>query len=284
MNRAIVFVAGLLIGVAAIIVFNRTDENSDSQNVSIESGEPTAESKPPEPPARRSPLAVVKEDPPEELPAASVSNSETDENLIQSLVNRLTDAELRIAELELALTNIELPESQPDEPPEVDIDARLLEFGMDPFTVNEIKATRNEVQLQRLELRDRATREGWVDSDRFRESFTELNSNNRLREALGDDDYDQLLLAEERNNRVRIDDVIDNSAADNAGIEAGDILYRYADERIFTFRDLRSATTSGTKDQPVTVQVVRDITLMDFVLPRGPMGVTISPVSVDDTE
>lgn len=284
MNRVIIFAAGLLIGVVSIVVFNRTDENRNADNVSLESGETTAQSGQPESPARRSPLAVVKEDPPEELSVASASNTETDQDLIQSLVDRLTDAELRIADLELALTNFDVPESQPDEPQGVDIDARLLEFGIDPVTVNEIKATRNKVQLQRLELRDRATREGWVDSDRFRESFTELNSSNQLRESLGDEDYDQLLLAEERNNRVRIDDVIDNSAADNAGIEAGDILYRYADERIFTFRDLRSATTSGTKDQPVTVQVVRDSTRMDFVLPRGPMGVTISAVSVDDTE
>ena len=89
-------------------------------------------------------------------------------------------------------------------------------------------------------------------------------------------------MAEGRNNRVRIEGVIDNSAAALAGIETGDIILRYSDERIFSFRDLRTATTSGDRDQPVTVQVIRDGEVVDLDIPRGPMGVNLIGVS-DDT-
>ena len=60
-------------------------------------------------------------------------------------------------------------------------------------------------------------------------------------EELGDDDYDLLLYASGRNNRVLLSDVLQNSPAAAAGIEPGDLLVRYDDRAVFNTRDLLSA-------------------------------------------
>ena len=265
-GKFVLFSAGMLVGAGAILASNKVfDTEPELPQHEIEAPTPVVQS----------PLAVVVED---DSPPPAVDLSVPDA-LLQPLIERLEQAEERIADLELALADVEASQPQVSQPPiapEQSTEDDLLNSGFDPYIVDEIQSIRNQVQLQRLDLRDRATREGWVNSDRFRELFRELNRDSKLREALGDEDYEKLLLAEGRNNRVRIDSVIANSAAEVAGIESGDVLFRYADERIFTFGDLRAATTSGQRDEPVSVSIVRDGETMDFVVPRGPLGVTIS--------
>ena len=79
------------------------------------------------------------------------------------LLARITDAELRISELEVTLQ--EMAESddevlQPDPALQDTGSANLELAGFEPSTVETIKTIRDEAQLARLELRDRATREG----------------------------------------------------------------------------------------------------------------------------
>jgi hypothetical protein len=264
--KLLIFAAGLLVGAGAILASNSGSDSATQQ---------TSELLPPE---VRSPLAVVEER--NEESSEKVAGDNISGDLLQPLINRIEQAEARISDLELALAAVETPQipgiaEQPAGPAAVSSD-ELLSAGFDPFTVDEIRSIRNQVQLQRLDLRDIATREGWVNSDRFRQELRELNRDSRLRDSLGDENYDKLLLAEGRYNRVKIDSIIANSAADNAGVTDGDILFRYADERIFTFADLRSATTSGQRDEPVIIEVLRDGQSVELVVPRGPLGVTIS--------
>lgn len=270
------FVVGCVVGVAGLFALSQAQKNNSV--LPADTAEPSHQVVTPREPEIRSPLSVV----PEESVADSGVPVQFDPNnkRIDQLASRLAEAESRIESLELVLANVSSPLSEAEPQPETD----LISAGFDPFLVSEIETIRNDLQLQRLELRDKATRDGWINSDEFRQSFRELNGGKRLREALGDDDYDRLLLAEGRDNRIRIDSVIANSAANIAGIQDGDVIYRYADDRIFTFRDLRSATAAGEKNEPVTVQVLRDGTLVDLVMPRGPLGVTISPVTDDGAE
>ncbi len=274
-GKFIPFIVGCIAGVAGLYAF--IDNRQIDAAAPVDLAGLSSQVVPVEPEVR-SPLSVVPEEPVVES-VVQIESSPGAER-IDELESRLSDAESRIESLELVLANVSSPiaESEPASEPD------LLSAGFDPFVVSEIETIRNDLQLQRLELRDRATREGWVSSDEFRQAFRELNGGSRLRETLGDEDYDRLLLAEGRDNRIRIDSVIDNSAANSAGIQDGDVIYRYADDRIFTFRDLRSATAAGEKDEPVTVQVLRDGTLVDLVIPRGPLGVTISPVTDDGSE
>ena len=142
-----------------------------------------------------------------------------------------------------------------------------------------IQSIRNQTQLQRLELRDLASRGGWINTDRFRDEIRSLNNGSQLRETLGDDGYDQLLLAEGRSNRVQIESIIENSSADLAGLEVGDIVISYANERIFNFRGLRGATTGGVRDELVPIQLSRNDELIELVIARGPMGVTLAGIT-----
>jgi len=233
---------------------------------------------------KSSPFSVVSDQPAEAQADAAQSLSATNGSAVDnaSLLERIIAAESRIEELEIALADaqIQITETQtgafPDDQQE---QVDLVGAGFEPAAVEQIKSIRNDLQLQRLELRDRATREGWVGTDRYREERRELRGGAKLRETLGDDEYDKLLLAEGRNNRVRVDSIIENSAADLAGLETGDIVIRYADKRVFSFRGLQRSTTEGDRDQPVAIQVQRNGELIDFVIPRGPMGVTLSGIA-----
>ena len=274
-GKVILFVAGLAAGAALMFVVKQND---------VTGTQPAPDIVVNNPPQPVSPFATVEEPTPEE-PIAEPTETLALTTEQSDLLTRVTEAELRIRELEMALEEITADAQQtpvqetPDDEPE-NADLRLA--GFEPAAIEEIENIRNTAQLERLELRDLATREGWVNTDRFRQANRDLNRGSRLRDALGDEDFDKLLLAEGRNNRVRIEGVIDNSAAALAGIETGDIILRYSDERIFSFRDLRTATTSGDRDQPVTVQVIRDGEVVDLDIPRGPMGVNLIGVS-DDT-
>ena len=287
----LLFVCGLLAGVGVMVAASVFQDNAQSQDSSVVGAESPAQVQP-----SSSPFAVKKEPSTEPSdPVVLSSNTESTVPEVAVLLQRIELAESRIEELETSLADVQfqqihstsefLPNGLPNgqsgsqQTAQQDSQTNLLNAGFEPATVEEIQNIRNDLQLQRLELRDRATREGWVRTDRFRDEQRALRNGSLVRETLGDEDFDKFLLAEGRDNRVRIDSVIENSAADLAGIQVGDIVMRYADERIFGFRDLQQSTTEGERDQPVNIQISREGELLDFVIPRGPMGVTLSGVS-----
>ena len=285
-GKTLLFAGGLAAGAGAMVAAGALQNGTDPQDAAFVEAEPTAQTR-----SSQSPFAVSSEESAElaEItePASESPNSEIAVPDVALLVQRIELAESRIDELETALeeaqfqqnhsTNEFLPTGQQDE--QQDTQTNLLEAGFEPAAVEEIQSIRNELQLQRLDLRDRATREGWISTDRYREERRELRNGSRLRETLGDDDFDKFLLAEGRDNRVRIESVIANSAAALAGLEVGDIVISYADERIFSFRELQRSTTEGERDQPVNIKVSRNGELIDLVIPRGPMGVTLAGIT-----
>jgi S1-C subfamily serine protease len=136
--------------------------------------------------------------------------------------------------------------------------------------------------MQRLELRDRASREGWIDSERFTEALRALDGDvANLREEIGVDAYDRFLYQTGQSNRVRIASVISESPAQAAGIEAGDVVIDYAGTRVFSFRDLRTASRAGERGEPVSLRVRRDGELVELVLPRGPLGIRMAADQAD---
>jgi hypothetical protein len=99
------------------------------------------------------------------------------------------------------------------------LDTILLEAG---FGADEVRAYRerlDEIELQKLYLRDLATREGWIDTRRYREESQALKQA-RLdtRQEFGDEFYDWALFAAGHPNRVQVNTVIDGSAAAEAGL------------------------------------------------------------------
>lgn len=153
----------------------------------------------------------------------------------------------------------------------------LVKAGVDEAIATEIVRRKNEIELQKLELRDRATREGYLGTSRYR---TELNTLQQgdltLRDEIGDDAYDRYLFATGQDNRVNIASVMPGSAADQAGIKPGDVILNYADSRLFSWNELQKATTLGVRGEYVNVTVMRGGQVLNLWLPRGPLGVRLS--------
>lgn len=158
----------------------------------------------------------------------------------------------------------------------------LVRAGVDAATAENILWRRSEAELGRLELRDQALREGWLGTDRYRDELRKLNENRvSLRDEIGADNYDRYLYGTGESNRVRVDSVIAGSAGDQNGLLPGDIIEYYGDQPIFDFRDLRDATSAGSRAELVPVQVRRGNQIVEVWLPRGPIGIRMDAARID---
>ena len=157
----------------------------------------------------------------------------------------------------------------------------LLAAGVDVTAADDITERQNRYQLDRLELSDLATREGWIDTDQYRQRLEELATERvDLREELGEETYDAYLYNAGSSNRVLIESIIPGSAADAAGAQAGDLIMSYASMRVYRVRDLQQATRSGSRGELVDLTVDRQGQLLTLSVPRGPLGVTLDGLRI----
>lgn len=134
-----------------------------------------------------------------------------------------------------------------------------------------------EHAMARLYLRDQASREGWLRSERYAEALAALpGSRAELRESMDDGTYSRYLYATGQPNHIRVTSVISGSPAETAGLATGDIILRYDGERLFSGRALREASREGSAGETVSLEVLRDGSRMQMFMPRGPLGVSIS--------
>jgi hypothetical protein len=159
-------------------------------------------------------------------------------------------------------------------------DEALLDAG---FTRREVAAFRtriDDIQLERLYLRDRAAREGWLATRRYMEENRALDDQFfGARKEFGDELYDWAMYSTGHANRVQVTEVMEGSAAADAGLAPGDVIYSYADRRIFSGGELRDETTAGSAGETTPVDVVRDGESLRVYVPRGPLGVILEPSS-----
>ena len=133
-----------------------------------------------------------------------------------------------------------------------------------------------------MDLRDIAIREGWFGSDRYRDELSRIEEDSLdMRKEIGEDFYDRYLFATGEDNRVAIDSIIPGSTAEEAGLQPGDLVELYGDNRIFRFDDLRTATSDGERGELVPVRIRRGDGIVDAWLPRGPLGVRMDRTRVD---
>ncbi|OED37391.1 hypothetical protein AB833_23485 [Chromatiales bacterium (ex Bugula neritina AB1)] len=150
----------------------------------------------------------------------------------------------------------------------------LVAAGVDQTTASEIKQRTDQWALKRLDLIDTASREGWRDTDEFTEKLSALREQQvDIRAEIGDEAFDSYLFASGENNRVQIESVIDGSAAQSAGVVAGDIVVSYAEASVYQTRELARATRDGTRSESISLVVLREGEYLDLVIPRGPLGV-----------
>jgi len=153
----------------------------------------------------------------------------------------------------------------------------LAAAGIDAATATDIKRRRDELAMTEIYLRDRATREQWLDSPRFTEEMAAIESQRTpIRDEVGDDAYDRYLYALGQSNRVRIDEVLSQSPAAQAGLQAGDMIVRYGATRIFAPGELVAETRGGTAGEAVRLEVIRNGERLEVEVPRGPLGLQIA--------
>ena len=153
----------------------------------------------------------------------------------------------------------------------------LVTAGLDAVTVADIKRRRDENTMAEIYLRDQATREHWLDTPRFAAEMAAIEAQRTpLRDEIGDDAYDRYLFALGEANRVRVEDVLQESPAAQVGVQAGDLILRYGDARVFAPDELVNATRSGTAGETVPVEILRDGQRLELQVPRGPLGVHIA--------
>jgi len=157
----------------------------------------------------------------------------------------------------------------------------LIQAGVTPDLADSIQQRQDQKSLARLELFDRAAREGYSNTERLTEEIEELDAASpSLRQELGDSAYDEYLFNAGRANRVVVDSVINGSNADISGVQVGDIIFSYASRRIFTQQGLRAATQEGVRDEPIVLELVRDQQTVTLDAIRGPLGISMTPLSV----
>jgi membrane-associated protease RseP (regulator of RpoE activity) len=155
--------------------------------------------------------------------------------------------------------------------------AAMVAAGMSPTDAARLREMYEAQQLDELYLRDQASREGWISSSRFRSEMGALRE--ALRTELGDEDYDWVMWASGRKNRVEVDDVLQNSAAEAAGIQKGDILVSYGGELMMSPRELRRATLQGRIGDSIAIDVLRGGERIRFYVPAGPLGTRLGTAS-----
>jgi hypothetical protein len=153
----------------------------------------------------------------------------------------------------------------------------LTAAGLDPATAAAIKERRDALTMTQMYLRDQATREQWLDSPRFQEEMAALSAQEvSMRDEIGDDAYDRYLFALGDPNRVRVDDVLSYSPAAQAGLQTGDFILRYGDDRIFAPSELVAQTRAGGEGETVRLEIVRNGQRLAVEVPRGPLGLRVA--------
>lgn len=147
--------------------------------------------------------------------------------------------------------------------------AALLDAGFSPDRAEWIMQREDELRLEALQARFEAQRSGDTQA-----MFTANNlSESQLRSELGVADYEQYLEAYNRPTAVTVSSVLDSSPGQRAGLQAGDQIVSYDGQRVFSYSDLNNQQLQGNAGEAVVVDLVRDGTPMQIVLPRGPIGI-----------
>ena len=94
----------------------------------------------------------------------------------------------------------------------------------------------------------------------------------RLRQEIGDEEYERFLRAKGLSTEVQARSIEEGSAAAAAGILPGDHLLTFDGRRIFDPREIEELSSQGREGEFVLVDIERDGQRMQLAVPRGPLG------------
>jgi len=149
----------------------------------------------------------------------------------------------------------------------------LIKGGIASTIAEDIARRKNSIELKKLELQDRAKRDNYLNTQRYYDELDDINQQDiNLREELGDERYDEYLYTSKQNNRIKIASVMLGSSAEQSGIQKGDVILSYDNKRMFTWQELKDATTEGQLGEFVSISIYRNGEIYSFTVPRGPLG------------
>ncbi len=152
----------------------------------------------------------------------------------------------------------------------------LIRGGISSTVAEDIIRRKNSIELKRLELQDLAKRENYLNTQPYFDELDNINQQDvSLREELGDERYDEYLYASKQNNRVRVTSVMLGSAAEQSGIQKGDVVLSYDNKQLFSWQELKDATTEGQLGEFISINIVREGEIYSFTVPRGPLGIQL---------
>ena len=143
---------------------------------------------------------------------------------------------------------------------------RIKAAGLTPERVQAISRRAEELRVAAMQAQFEAQAKG--------QRIDNVNTNQALRKELGDAEYERYLKATGRPTEVGVSDVLASSAAERAGLKAGDQIVSYAGKRVYENQDLNTLTNQGTPGTNVVVEVNRNGQTIQVTVPSGPLGVT----------
>jgi len=220
------------------------------------------------------------------------------DNRLDFIENEISAIKKQLQQVELALQTLTRSKNaQPAESRSATVDAgqfstalnqrlysidNLTRGGIDPGLAEDIVRRKNSTELKKLELQDRATRENYLNTQRYYDELTEISSQDiDLRDELGDDRFDEYLYNSKQNNRIKVASVMLESTAEQAGIHSGDIVLSYDNKRMFLWHELKDATAEGQLGEYVSISIYRNGEIFSFSVPRGPLGVQLGATRLE---
>ena len=146
----------------------------------------------------------------------------------------------------------------------------MIETGMSPDRAEYILRRESEMRYEQMQ----AVYEARTSGEQLDPRYRNFDADAMLRDEVGDTEYEMYLEANNRPTSVAISNVMASSPGERAGLQAGDEIVGYDGERVFSSTELIQQTMAGG-DGDVVVDVMRDGSAMQIVLPRGPIGVEI---------
>jgi hypothetical protein len=279
--------AGLVVGLLLPKLFQDDKAIAESGVISPSADAPTPNTKKEEPLLTQAPeLANIQEQLQNQLQKETLAR--------QQLETKLNEISARVSSLEKSQLSTSTNDSPQESTTTISTHAQqgvnrpgwintqaLIDAGVDEYQANKIRDTYENVEMQKLYLRDRAVREGWIGDEKYRNQVNQLDSQvTALRDQLNEKEYDAFLYATGRPNRVVIESTLSTSPARDAGIKPGDNIVRYNSTPIYTWTDLRDATTQCQTDATVEVELDRNGQHQRVYVPCGPLGVRLDNTSV----
>jgi hypothetical protein len=144
---------------------------------------------------------------------------------------------------------------------------RFVAAGLSAERAQWILNREDELQMDVLNARYEAQQNGTPEQD-------VASVSQRMREELGDTDYEKYLEGLGRPTTVNVRDVLTNSPAESAGLQAGDQIVAYDGKRVFDMNELTGLTYEGQPGASVAIDVIRDGQPIQLYVERGPIGVS----------